>query len=64
MRKLMCGRGSGPKHPDLSLHSCHYAPQNYTIFDLLSHLLATIALSPTDFWHLQTPSATFPARHE
>jgi hypothetical protein len=64
MKNLMRGRDSGLKYPDLSLHGCHYTPQNQTIFDSLSHLRATIALSPTDFWHLQTPSATFPARHE
>jgi len=26
MRNLLRGRDNGPKHPDLSLHSYHYAP--------------------------------------
>jgi len=37
----------GQKHPDLSLHSYHYVPQNHAIFDSRPHLLATITLSPT-----------------
>ncbi len=41
-------RDNGPKRPDLSLHSYHYAPQNHAIFDSFPHLLATITLSPTD----------------
>jgi len=48
MRNLLRGRDNGPKHPDLSLHSYHYAPQNHAIFDSFPHLLATITLSPTD----------------
>ncbi len=32
MRNLLRGRDKGQKHPDLSLHSCHYAPQNHAIF--------------------------------
>ncbi len=48
MRNLLCGRDSGPKYPDLSLHSYHYVPQNHAILASLPHLLATIALSPTD----------------
>jgi len=48
MRNLLRGRDNGPKYPDLSLHSYHYAPQNHAIFDSLPHLLATITLSPTD----------------
>ena len=47
MRNLLRGRDNGQKHPDLSLHSYHYVPQNYAIFDPLPHLLATITLSPT-----------------
>jgi len=50
MRNLLRGRDSGPKYPDFSLHSYHYAPQNYVIFSLLPHLLATIILSPTGSW--------------
>jgi len=48
MRNLLRGKNNGPKHPDLSLHSYHYAPQNHAIFDSFPHLLATIILSPTD----------------
>jgi len=48
MRNLLRDRDNGPKHPDLSLHSHHYAPQNHAIFDSFPHLLATITLSPTD----------------
>lgn len=42
------GRDSGPKHPDFSLRSYHYAPQNHAILAPLPYLLATIPLSPTD----------------
>jgi len=53
---VVCGRDNGPKHPDLSLHSYHYAPQNHAVFDVRRsiarhrHLLliATPPLSPTD----------------
>ncbi len=48
MRNLLRGRDNGPKYPDISLHSYHYAPQNHVIFDSFSHLLATITISPTD----------------
>ena len=47
MRNLLRGRDNGQKHPDLSLHSYHFVPQNHAIFDSLPHLLATITLSPT-----------------
>jgi len=47
MRNLLRGRDSGPKCPDLSLHSYHYVPQNHAILTSLPHLLATITLSPT-----------------
>ncbi len=47
MRNLLRGRDNGQKHPDLSLHSYHYARQNHAVFDAFSHLLATITLSPT-----------------
>ena len=50
MRNLLRGRDNGHKHPDLSLHSYHYVPQNHAIFDSLPHLLATITLSPTASW--------------
>jgi len=33
MKNLLRGRDNGPKHPDLSLHSYHYAPQNHAIFN-------------------------------
>jgi len=46
MRNLLRGMDNGPKQPDLSLHSYHYAPQNQAIFDSFPHLLATITLSP------------------
>ncbi len=49
MRNLLCGRDNGPKHPDLSLHRYHYAPQNHAAFDAFPHLLATITLSSTGF---------------
>jgi hypothetical protein len=53
---VVCGRDNGPKYPDLSLNSYHYAPQNHTVFDFIRAiarhrrllLLATITLSPTD----------------
>jgi len=48
MRNLLRGRDNGPKEPDFSLHSYHYAPQNHTLLTSLPHLLATITLSPTD----------------
>jgi len=48
MRNLLRGRDNGLKHPDLSLHSYHYAPQNHAVFDPSLHLLVTITLSPTD----------------
>jgi len=48
MRNLLRGRDNGPKHPDLSLHSYHYAPQNQDVFDSSPHLLATTTLIPTD----------------
>jgi len=48
MRNLLHGRNNGPKYPDLSLQSYHYAPQNHAIFNTFPHLLATIPLSPTD----------------
>ncbi len=48
MKNLLRDRDSGPKYPDLSLHSCHYAPQNHAVSDSLPQLLATIALSPAD----------------
>jgi len=57
---LLRGRDSGPKYPDLSLHGYHYALQNHAIFDFIRAiarhnrllLLATITLSPADFWRL------------
>ncbi len=56
MRNLLRGRDNGPKYPDLSLHSYHYASQNHAVFYLITTiaryrrllLLATITLSPTD----------------
>ena len=50
------GMDNGPKYPDSSLHSYHYAPQNHAIFDFITTiarhcrllLLATITLSPID----------------
>jgi len=48
MRNLLRGRDNGLKQPDLSLHSYHYTPQNHAVFDSFPHLLATIALSPTN----------------
>jgi len=50
MRNLLRGRDNSQKHPDLSLHSYHYVPQNHAIFDPLPYLLATITLSPTASW--------------
>jgi len=44
--KSTARQGSGPKHPDLSLHSHHYVPQYHAIFASLSRLLATTPLSP------------------
>jgi len=49
MRNLLHGRDNGPKHPDLSLHSYHYASQDHALFDAFPHLLATITLSSTGF---------------
>jgi len=46
MMNLLRGRESGPKPPDFSLHSHHYAPQNHAILTSLPYLLATIPLSP------------------
>lgn len=46
MMNLLRGRESGPKYPDFSLHSHHYAPQNHTILTSLPYLLATIPISP------------------
>jgi len=47
MRNLLRGRDSGPKCPDLSLHSTRYTPLNHAILASLPCLLATITLSPT-----------------
>ncbi len=55
MRNLLRGRDNGQKHPDLSLHSYHYAHQNHAVFGAFLHLLATITLSPTDSSGLLTP---------
>jgi len=52
------GRDYGPKQPDLSLHSFHYATINHAIFDFFKAiarhsrllLLAAITLSPTDLY--------------
>jgi len=56
MRNLLRGRDNGPKHPDLSLHSYHYVPQNHAAFDFVRAiarqrrllLVATITLIQTD----------------
>jgi len=64
MRNLLRGRDNGPKYPDSSSHSSHYAPQHLVFFDSFPHLLATITLRPTSSWSLKISYQTVDIKDE